>query len=149
MALSPKQFHQRLQPLLNPVHLKNLVNVEIIENEDKLIAIKRDEYEQGDIYSNGSTRSYKWKSYSDEKRILNPRAGGKVDLILTGDFIKSFQITEKGKGYIFKATDRKTSLITNRYGKGIFDLRDENFIAFHIRYVYPGFLKAINTELGQ
>ena len=132
--------------------LKDLVNVEIIENEGVLKAIKKDEYEQGNIYSNGKSRTYAWDWYRKEKQLLNPRAGGYVDLILTGRFINSFELIEKGKNYIFSSNDSKAGLLSERYNNSksnIFDLNQDVFNKFMEKYVRKGFVKAIKNELGQ
>jgi hypothetical protein len=132
--------------------LKILVNAEIAENEERLIAIKKDEYEQGDIYSNGVRRTYAWKAYRQEKQLLNPRADGFVDLIYSGRFIAAFELTTKGKGYTFLSTDSKSNLLKSKYNNSksdIFDLNQDVFNQFIDKYVKKGFIKAIKTELGQ
>lgn len=141
-----------MQPLLNQQHLKNLVNIEIINNEEKLVAIKRDEYRDGNIYSNGERRSYAWQEYEDEKKLLNPRAGGDVDLIYTGSFISAFEITEKGEGYIFKSNDAKSDLLSEKYNNSksnIFNLSQKAFNDFLIKYVKDDFIKVLKKQLGQ
>jgi len=140
--------------LLNLQHLKNLVNTEIIDDEDKLIAIKKNEYEQGDIYSNGKRRTYALDSYKEIKRQMNPRADGFVDLIFSGSFINSFLIIEsktKDK-LIFKSTDSKYELLGDKYNNSvsnIYNLDQEVFDNFLDKYVKKDFIKAIKQELGQ
>lgn len=149
--------------MANELYLKNLVNEGIIENESKLIAIKRAEYEKGNIYSNGKAAysegsSYEanqkagYDTYAPFKYNKNPLAGGAVDLILEGDFINSFLLKEKGKGYIFDATDRKKIKLMNQYNKGnrdIFNLSQKAFNDFLIKYVKDDFVKALKKQLGQ
>lgn len=138
--------------MLNLQHLKNLVKIEIVQNENNLIAIKKDEYRDGNIYSNGERRSYAWEEYEDEKRLMNPRAGGAVDLIYTGSFINAFEITEKGEGYIFKSNDGKSDLLSEKYNNSkssIFDLNQNVFDKFLNEYVKKDFVKEIKKELGQ
>ena len=152
MGISAKEMSKRLNQVANQVYLKNLVNEGIVENESKLIAIKKDEYEQGDIYSNGKSRTYAWEWYRQEKRLLNPRADGFVDLIYSGSFIGAFEITEKGKGYIFKSNDGKSSLLETKYNNSksnIFDLNQDVFNDFINKYVKKDFIKEIKTQLGQ
>ena len=152
MGISAKEMSKRLNQVANEVYLKNLVNEGIVENESKLIAIKKDEYEQGDIYSNGKSRTYAWEWYRQEKRLLNPRADGFVDLIYSGSFIGAFEITEKGKGYIFKSNDGKSSLLETKYNNSksnIFDLNKDVFNDFINKYVKKDFVKEIKTQLGQ
>jgi hypothetical protein len=143
---------QRLSRLANEKTLKILVNAEIAENEEKLIAIKKDEYEQGDIYSKGVRRTYAWKAYREEKLLMNPRADGFVDLIYGGGFIGGFEITTKGKGYTFLSTDSKARLLKERYNNSksdIFDLDQNVFNDFINKYVKQGFIKALKEQLGQ
>jgi hypothetical protein len=143
---------QRLSRLANEKTLKILVNAEIAENEEKLIAIKKDEYEQGDIYSRGVRRTYAWKAYREEKLLMNPRADGFVDLIYGGGFIGGFEITTKGKGYTFLSTDSKARLLKEKYNNSksdIFDLDQNVFNDFINKYVKQGFIKALKEQLGQ
>ena len=152
MGISAKEMSKRLNQVANEIYLKNLVNEGIVENESKLIAIKKDEYEQGDIYSNGKSRTYALEWYRQEKRLLNPRADGFVDLIYSGSFIGAFELIEKGKGYIFKSNDGKSSLLETKYNNSksnIFDLNQDLFNDFINKYVKKDFLKAIKTQLGQ
>ncbi len=138
--------------LANEQTLKILVNAEIAENEEKLIAIKKDEYEQGDIYSRGVRRTYAWKAYREEKLLMNPRADGFVDLIYGGGFIGGFEITTKGKGYTFFSTDSKSKLLKEKYNNSksdIFDLDQNVFNDFINKYVKQGFVKALKQQLGQ
>ena len=143
---------QRLSRVANESTLKILVNAEIAENEERLISIKKDEYEQGNIYSNGVRRTYAWEAYRPEKQLLNPRADGFVDLIYSGRFIAAFELTTKGKGYTFLSTDSKSNLLKSKYNNSksdIFDLNQDVFNQFIDKYVKKGFIKAIKTELGQ
>ena len=138
--------------LANEQTLKILVNAEIAENEEKLIAIKKDEYEQGDIYSRGVRRTYAWKAYREEKLLMNPRADGFVDLIYGGGFIGGFEITTKGKGYTFFSTDSKSRLLKEKYNNSksdIFDLDQNVFNEFINKYVKQGFVKVLKQQLGQ
>ena len=152
-----------MKPLLNQQHLKNLVNIEIINNEEKLVAIKRNEYEQGNIFSNGSAAYSKSSSYEANEKAgydtyapfkydKNPLAGGAVDLILSGSFINSFLLKEKGKGYIFDATDSKADKLMRQYNKGnrdIFNFSQKAFNDFLIKYVKKPFTSEIKKQLGQ
>ena len=163
MGISAKEMSKRLQPLLNQQHLKNLVNIEIINNEEKLVDVKRNEYKQGNIFSNGRTAysltsSYEanekagYDTYAPFKYDKNPLAGGAVDLILEGDFINSFLLKEKGKGYIFDATDWKKNKLMIKYNKGnrdIFNLSQKAFNDFLIKYVKKPFTSEIKKQLGQ
>ena len=163
MGISAAEMSRRLKPLLNQQHLKNLVNIEIINDEEKLVAIKRTEYEQGNIYSNGSAAYSKSSSYEANEKAgydtyapfkydKNPLAGGAVDLILSGSFINSFLLEEKGEGYIFDATDSKKIKLMNQYnkrGRDIFNLSQKAFDYFLIKYVKDDFTKVLKKQLGQ
>lgn len=148
-----------MKPLLNQQHLKNLVNIEIINNEEKLVDVKKQQYLVGDIFSNGRKAKYSKKSrvveggtelYRDFKNKLNPKAGlGNVDLILSGSFINSFFLKEKGEGYIFEASDSKADDLLGRYGEDIFNLNNKAFNDFLIKYVKKPFTSEIKKQLGQ
>ncbi len=145
--------------MLNQQHLKNLVNIEIINNEEKLVDVKKQQYLVGDIFSNGRKAKYSKKSrvveggtelYRDFKNKLNPKAGlGNVDLILSGSFINSFFLKEKGEGYIFEASDSKADDLLKRYGEDIFNLNNKAFNDFLIKYVKKPFTIEIKKQLGQ
>ena len=152
MGISAKEMSKRLHRLANEKMLKILVDAEIAENEEKLIAIKKDEYEQGDIYSKGVRRTYAWKAYREEKLFLNPRADGFVDLIYGGGFIAGFELTRKGIGYTFFSTDWKNKILGDKYNNSvsdIFDLDKDVFNDFINKYVKAGFIKALKEQLGQ
>jgi hypothetical protein len=144
---------------LNQQHLKNLVNIEIINNEEKLVDVKKQQYLVGDIFSNGRKAKYSKKSrvsegsselYRDFKNRLNPKAGlGNVDLILSGSFINSFFLKEKGEGYIFEASDSKADDLLDRYGEDIFNLNNKAFNDFLIKYVKKPFTSEMKKQLGQ
>jgi hypothetical protein len=144
---------------LNQQHLKNLVNIEIINNEEKLVDVKKQQYLVGDIFSNGKKAKYSKKSrvveggtelYRDFKNKLNPKAGlGNVDLILSGSFINSFFLKEKGEGYIFESNDSKADDLLGRYGEDIFNLNNKAFNDFLIKYVKKPFTSEIKKQLGQ
>lgn len=148
-----------MKPLLNQQHLKNLVNIEIINNEEKLVDVKKQQYLVGDIFSNGKKAKYSKKSrvveggtelYRDFKNKLNPKAGlGNVDLILSGSFINSFFLKEKGEGYIFESNDSKADDLLGRYGEDIFNLNNKAFNDFLIKYVKKPFTSEIKKQLGQ
>ncbi len=145
--------------MLNQQHLKNLVNIEIINNEEKLVDVKKQQYLVGDIFSNGRKAKYSKKSrvsegsselYRDFKNRLNPKAGlGNVDLILSGSFINSFFLKEKGEGYIFEASDSKADDLLDRYGEDIFNLNNKAFNDFLIKYVKKPFTSEMKKQLGQ
>ena len=152
MGISAKEMSKRLHRLANEKTLKILVEAEIAENEERLISIKKDEYEQGDIYSKGVRRTYAWKDYREEKRLLNPRADGFVDLIYGGDFIRGFELTRKGNGYTFFSTDWKNKILGDKYNNSvsnIFDLDKDVFNDFINKYVKQGFVMALKEQLGQ
>lgn len=163
MGISAKEMSKRLQPLLDQQHLKNLVNIEIINDEEKLVAIKKNEYQQGNIYSNGGTgysptSSYAvnelagYDTYAPFKYNKNPLAGGAVDLILDGDFINSFLLIEKNKKYLFDATDWKKYKLMGQYnkkGRNIFNLSQETFNDFINKYVVNDFINVLKKQLGQ
>ena len=148
-----------MKPLLNQQHLKNLVNIEIINDEDKLVDIKKQEYLVGNIFSNGKKAKYSKTSrvveggdelYMDFKHKLNSKAGlGNVDLILSGSFINSFLLEETDKGYIFVSDNSKVDGLVSRYGKDIFNLDKNVFQLFLKKYVLSDFRKVLKKQLGQ
>lgn len=74
--------------------------------------------------------TYPEGQYKTFKTALNPKAGGNVDLRLTGDFHNSFYLEAKTFPVIFDARDYKTPRLTERYGDNFFGLTKESQAAY-------------------
>ena len=127
-----------------------MVEQEIRKNEKDLIQYKKAEYQVADIYGNGTVRTYADPEYQEFKYFKNPDAGGQVDLMNEGNFIKGFFLTKPNQGkYLFNSTDRKTPLLVNQYGSGIFGMNQNKFNRFIDSFVADDFRKRIKNILNR
>jgi hypothetical protein len=80
-----------------------MVNEELVKDETTLIELKKQDLIQGDIFSDGrSFATYRSRSYGQLKKSMNPIAGGKVDLTLTGKTADSYYLLKpRGGRYRF------------------------------------------------
>jgi len=147
---SAAEMLRRLQSVSKITTLREMVYEHIKVNEDKLRDLKYDEYEQGDIFSNQTTRRYKQGWYGNMKYEGNPRAGGNVDLILTGNFINSFKINKPEQNkYLFGATDSKRNKLVGMYGIDIMGLNQDTFNSFQQNIIAPLFIKNLKEIINR
>lgn len=126
-----------------------MVEVEIRKNESELIQYKKAEFQVGDIYGNGSARTYKNQDYEEYKYFKNPDAGGQVDLMNTGDFIRSFFLQKPLKNkYLFGAKDWKSNLLKENYGIEIYGMNQDKFNRFLDFYVVDDFRKELKKIIN-
>jgi hypothetical protein len=129
--ISPAEYKRRLQTVRKKAVLEDLAFRLIMENDDQIIALKKEDYLEGNIYGTGVFVSYQSKSYEYLKQSMNPRAGGNVDLIFDGDFIRNFYIIHISQNkYRFYSSDWKTTLLEEHYGKEIFGIDQNVFNQF-------------------
>lgn len=96
----------------------------------------------------------KWKyrgiEYYDEfKNKLNPKPGiGNPDLILTGDFTKSFTLDISGDSFKMWSDDEKTQKLVTKYGDDIFGLSEKSIDFYAQEVVLPLMMDNINEITG-
>jgi hypothetical protein len=90
--------------------------LEIIrKHASQLIDLNTNQLMHGENAEGGVLGIYRSESYKKLKSFLNPDAGGKVDVKLTGDFQRSFFLeAEKFPIGVF-ATDLKTGKLSEMY----------------------------------
>jgi hypothetical protein len=146
---SAAEMLRRLESVSKITTLREMVYVHIKANEDILRDLKEEEYEQGNIYSNKTTRRYKWDWYGNEKYQQNPRANGNVDLILTGAFINSFKLNKPNQNkYIFGATDPKRDKLVDMFGN-IMSLEQQTFEDFQYVIIKPLFIADLKKIINK
>ena len=153
---SPKQIHQRLQPLLNLPTLQGMVRELVIKEETNLLGIKEDEFTRGERPDGSRIGYYASTLYKARKERLNPFAGGKVDLILTGAFVRSAYLTTPRSGLFgFGFSDSKAPDLLGKYNKGdkgqksIQNINQGSWERFQKEVIAPRFLRQIKQQLGQ
>jgi len=143
VAISAKQYQQRLQPFLTIQKLQHIADQEIQKESETIKGLKEQDFLEGDIYGDGKTLvSYKSRNYEIFKSKINPIAGGAVDLIVTGQFVRAM-VFPKGKNgkYIFDNTDKKRNILVEMYGKNIFGLNQNVFSKFQKDIILPRFIR--------
>ena len=143
MAISAKQYQQRLQPLLKIQNLQKIADEEIQKESETIKGLKEQDFLEGDIYGDGKTLvSYRSRNYEIFKSKTNPIAGGAVDLIVTGQFVRAM-VLPKGKDgkYIFGNTDKKRNILVEMYGNNIFGLNQNVFSKFQKDIILPRFIR--------
>lgn len=142
--ISAKEYLRRVQSISSPARLEDLANEVIIKAESEIKGLKEQDFLEGDIYGDGTKRSYRSVGYELFKERLNPLAGGAVDLILTGRFVNSMFIDKPNKNiYHFGNNDSKRDMLTNKYGTGIFGLNQGVFNKFQLEILAPRYIRMI------
>lgn len=66
--------------------------------------------------------AYKNAKYKARKEALNPRAGGYVDLRLSGRYYQSIKATVSGTEILVTASDSKAKILEEKYGESIYGI---------------------------
>jgi len=123
---SLKEIQERLKRATKQKLQEAVAN--IVQNDDLIYEIKEDRLERGLRPNNNIIGTYKSDSYALFKQSRNPKAGGKVDLILSGRFVKGFYVESLGNSrFIFMSTDEKSTLLQEKYGKDIMGLNNDSW----------------------
>lgn len=128
MAISAEQYQKRLQPLLNLSAVQSLTEKIVLRDKQALKNEKIDEWQEGERPDESKIGTYRNKNYRELKKVLNPKANGYVDLLLTGQTASTLFVhkgSEKGS-FIFGMKD--THNLIGRYGKDIMGLNQTWFI---------------------
>jgi len=129
-GISPREYSRRLSSLTLP-KIREVMYQQLKQDEQELKNLKLNELKHGEKPDGSPIGAYRSSSYEKFKRRLNPTAGGKVDLILKGDFSGDMQLQKKGAGRLtFNSRDRKKPWLIKRYGIDIMGLNQSTFNAF-------------------
>lgn len=79
----------------------------------------------GESVHGGIIGEYASEDYRQYKMYLNPKAGGRVDLMLTGSLAEHMTIRKSGNEFEIFSTDEKFMKIGRKYGFEEFGLNDE------------------------
>lgn len=139
--ISPAEYQRRLDKVRRITVLRELMYKEIMIHETFIRYLKESEFEEGDIYGDGTLVPYRSQSYSLWKASRNPKAGGAVDLMVSHDFVDAMFIKKPLQNrYSFGNRDWKRNLLANRYGNAIFGLNQDDFDEFQVRTLLPRFI---------
>jgi hypothetical protein len=128
MGISVAEYRKRLRTLMNMTLLNSFVDEIVFDDAKNLVKDKVDEFESGLKPSGVIIGRYRSEAYKRFKFEKNPKAGGNVDLILTGKFTGGlFLMKGTKRGYIFNSSDSKTAMLKDKYGGSIMGLNQEGF----------------------
>lgn len=103
----------------------------------------------GDIFGDGNTYTYQSQKYSQFKAKKNPTAGGKIDLILTGQFVDAMYLLKPRQSKLkFGNTDKKRNILKEMYGQNIFGLNQSVFDKYQREIVYPRHLRVMRKIIN-
>lgn len=105
---------------------RELVVVETIDMESEIRGVIKQRWLRG-LRPNGDIIGvYRDDMYQVMKSNMNPSAGGKVDLILSGDLVNRIHLVLSGMNSIqVISSDEKYDEISKRYGSDNFNLSEE------------------------
>jgi hypothetical protein len=122
--INPDNKVKQLLDRLNKIDHKAILIKIIQENEVKLCDILRDQMRMGLGGTFDITPPY-FPAYRNYKRTLaSYKAGGKVDLYVTGNFQNAMFIRISGTQYEFDSRDWKRTDLLEKYGEDIFILNE-------------------------
>ena len=116
---------------LKHLQLKILIERLILLNQGNVIREIWKRWEKGLSVNGGEIQpKYRSKEYQAFKKSINPLAGGKVDLTLTGALEEALTIKKQGDKFKIYSTDEKYNKIGKKYGFNEFGLNETEMIEF-------------------
>ena len=147
MGISALEYQKRIKKLLNLPLLQKIVAEEIQKKESLIVKEKVKEFKKGEKPDGSIIGIYKSKDYEVFKFNKNPLAGGVVDLILTGNFIKGLDLKQtKPSSFLFDSTDSKKDKLVTKYGSDIMSLNEQTFNTFLKKEVKNNFVKRLKSH---
>lgn len=105
------------------VKIEELLKKEILANQKEIVAKVRNRWKTGKRPSGDIIGTYSSFAYEQEKRLKNPIAGGKVDLIDEGDLERGLVVNAiAGSIFTIFSTDEKAIDIASKYGLDVYGL---------------------------
>lgn len=143
-----KALRKKLSQVNDLNKLENLTK-QIILADQSLKYEKVKEFEKGIRPDGSKIGDYRNSDYAAFKQSINPKAGGHVDLMLTGKFAGGMEQVAKGQGtFVFKSLDSKSEMLQGRYGKDIMGLNQETFNEKQKNDYAPKLIKEIKRITG-
>lgn len=137
--LGLKQLSDQLRSVL-AVDMEEVLLREIRKHKGVLIRLNQDQLLLSGQDSEGNMlEAYHSEWYANRKLLLNP--AGVTDLRLSGKFYASFFVEVEDFPLIFGASDSKTQMLIDKYGKNIFGLSEESKRFFIDNYLKEAVLK--------
>lgn len=121
-----QQYQKDLKDNTSQSSISKLVGDLIIINSPNMINAVKARWLIGKSVDGGIIGEYKNDDYRAYKMYLNPKAGGNVDLTLTGSLSENITIKKVSEStYQIFSTDEKYGKIGKKYGFEEFGLTDE------------------------
>lgn len=115
-----------MQRVLQQSSLIKIVSDILVLNTGNIIRDVRSRLEYGQSVRGGIIANYKNAEYRLFKEQLNPKAGGTVDLILTGSTVEELTLKRVSEGiYQVISTDPKYASLAKKYGSEQFGITNE------------------------
>ena len=103
----------------------------IIINSPNLIRQVKARWIIGKSVNGGRIGEYRSPDYKAYKLMINPSAGGYVDLMLTGSLVENLIVKPLGNtAFEMLSTDSKYDKLSKKYGKQEFGLSDDEWAEF-------------------
>lgn len=131
---------------LTPKEIDREVVKVLVANRELVLDLNREQLLQGKNAKGQSVGTYRGKAYAKYKKKLNPRAGGKVDLKLTGRFHDNFYLRTDPKVRVW-SRDLKVDPLIRKYGRSIFGLSPQSQKAL-AKVIIPQILKRLRRRVG-
>ena len=147
--ISALQFSKKLQTLIQSGKVEAKATELIARDENNsLQRAKENELLMGKTSDGDTIGSYFFPDYAEIKYNMNPLANGNVDLIFTGDTVRSlFPIKEGQRKFIFDGLGHWDKLL-DQYGTKIQGLNQQTFERIQAKEHAPKLAQFINNQLG-
>jgi len=101
---------------MDRLDLKKVVSDSLHKISPQLLGAQKEQLLRGQNAVDGTIGKYKSQKYKAKKLVLNPLAGGKVDLKLTGTLHREIKLYFFSSSFFFRSTDPKANDVLGRYG---------------------------------
>lgn len=126
--------------------IKSILDESIKDTKSSLVDKLNNQLDEGKN-AEGFMSKYRDKGYAAMKRKLNPKAKGRIDLKLTGNFRDKFYVRVMKYNIIIRSRDSKNRSILQRFGAKVFGLNKKNLTAYLNEDLFPVFNKKIKDGL--
>ena len=112
--------------VLSDTNLIKIVSDILVLNTANVVTDVKNRLEYGQSVNGGIIARYRNPIYAEMKQALNPKAGGTVDMILTGSTVENLTLRKISEGiYQIFSTDEKYATLAKKYGSQEFGITDE------------------------
>ena len=133
--------------LLNK-NLRKLGMGALMETREDYLNAQREQMLVGEDRNGEKIGDYRSKIYGEMKLVMNPRAGGNVDLKLKGGFHEGLILRPKNER-IFEeySLDWKNDMLSEKYGVSIFLLNPKHLEPYRQQFFLPALRRWIREAI--